>query len=273
MGLRLRARVLALTAAASVAMLAVLVLPAAPASAATVSAQLTLNGVSFNGATVSVLTVNAGDSIVFAAGSDTLSVRLHVGTLPGASDATLYAIKTETVSFPAAGSFGFSWTATPLIGHAVNQDASVQVNGPSSSPPPSSSSATSPSPSSSSSAPGASPSSSVAGVSASRTPGASGSRAGFTAAPDGGLLGLNSSAAGSTTAAGRTTTSGGQSSSSAAGAALPTDATPGAALQADIGHSSTSQPTALAIVSILALAGVLASYAYLYFGRRLTGLH
>lgn len=254
MGLRLRARVLALTAAASGGALAVLVLPAASASAATVSAQLTLNGVSVNGAMVSVLTVSAGDSIVFAAGSDTLSVRLHVGTLPGASDATLNAIKTETVSFPAAGSFGFSWTATPLLGHPVNHDGSVQVNGPPSSPPPSSSSAGS-SPPSSSSAPGASPSSSVAGVSASRTPGASGSRAGFTAAPDG------------------TATNGGHSSSSAAGAALPADATPGAALQADIGHSSTSQPTALAIVSILALAGVLASYAYLYFGRRLTGLH
>ena len=161
MSLRLRFRAVALVAAAAGGALAVLILPAAPASAATVDATLTLHGVSWSGS------VNAGDSVTFSAGSDTVghTVTLHAGSFPGGHDVALaYGGKTYTVSFPGAGTYPFSWTTSLLgIGHTMTQQASVQVAGPPTSPPPSSSPPASSPPPGSSSAPGPTPSSSVGG--------------------------------------------------------------------------------------------------------------
>jgi hypothetical protein len=265
-GLRKHVRTVAIASAgAGIALASMLPWATANAAPDSVGAQLTMTGVSTSAGGGSVVRITAGDSVSFSAGpppSRAAHIPEYAVTLnaPSFSDGSvrLSGGKTYRATFANAGSFPLSWTASDLLGTIRPRpgeytSATVVVAAVPTTSPTSQASSTSSAPTGSTgSAPGSS-------VNASAAAGAS--IHGFAAPP--------SDTGSGTATASRSPGSAGASRSNGPNTPAGADSTPNpvsaTTLYADIAHR-TARPVGLAIVSILALAGVTGLYAYQHLG-------
>ena len=268
-GLRKHLRTVA-TASAGAGIALASMLPWATANAApdSVGAQLTMTGVSTSAGGGSVVRITAGDSVSFSAGpppSRAAHIPEYAVTLnaPSFSEGSvrLSGGKTYRATFATAGSFPLSWTASNLLGTIRPRpgeytSATVVVAAVPTTSPTSQTSSTSSAPTGSTGSAGSAP-----GSSANASTSAGASIHGFAAPPSD----TGSGAATASRSPGSAGASGSNGPNTPAGADSTPNPVSATTLYADIAHR-TARPVGLAIVSILALAGVTGLYAYQHLG-------